>query len=70
MVRRFIDLEDFKNPSPEIVKRKITEGNHEVTLEIENQDQRRERRLPESSSILRNGKHQSKKVSKSSRSFS
>ena len=38
-------LRGFKNPSPEIVKRKITEGNHEVTLEIENQDQRKRKKV-------------------------
>ena len=38
-------LRGFKNRSPEIVKRKITEGNHEVTLEIENQDQRKRKKV-------------------------
>ena len=38
-------LRGFKNPSPEIVKRKITAGNHEVTLEIENQDQRKRKKV-------------------------
>ena len=38
-------LRGFKNPSPQIVKRKITEGNHEVTLEIENQDQRKRKKV-------------------------
>ena len=38
-------LRGFKNTSPDIVKRKITEGNHEVTLEIENQDQRKRKKV-------------------------
>jgi hypothetical protein len=38
-------LRGFKKQSPEIVKRKITEGNHEVTLEIENQDQRKRKKV-------------------------
>ena len=38
-------LRGFKDTSPEIVKRKITEGNHEVTLEIENQDQRKRKKV-------------------------
>ena len=38
-------LRGFKKSSPEIVKRKITEGNHEVTLEIENQDQRKRKKV-------------------------
>jgi len=38
-------LKGFKNSSPKIVKRKITEGNHEVTLEIENQDQRKRKKV-------------------------
>ena len=38
-------LKGFKNSSPKILKRKITEGNHEVTLEIENQDQRKRKKV-------------------------
>ena len=38
-------LEGFSSVSPEIVKKKITAGNHEVTLEVENQDQRKRKKV-------------------------
>ena len=39
------NLKGFGNPSPEIVKQKVTEGTHEVTVEVVNQDQRKRKKV-------------------------
>ena len=38
-------LKGFSNPSPEIVKQKVTEGTHDVTVEVVNQDQRKRKKV-------------------------